>query len=215
MRSSLSRAITLALVLPASFYACGGDVDPVQFADDAGRARRDSGVDPIDASPGTDSGAKDSGAPKDAGKDSSTMTCPDPTDLGGLDSPKALPAITDKDANPPHFVEGIMSSATDKDAYSLFAEDTFPALIGLTASVNIADVELCIYLKCKNGSALTLNKCTRGTRANDPIAGDGCCDPMTVEPDYNCSGANDSVNAELHVKAKAPICQAYKLEYNM
>jgi hypothetical protein len=220
MRSFLSRASRLALVLVpvgVSFFACGGDVDPVQFTEDAGRPRRDSGAEPIvDASTMVDSGGvKDSGLPKDAGKDSSAMTCPDPSDLGGLDSPKQLPAITDSDANPAHFVEGIMSSATDKDAYSVFGEDTTFARVGLTAKVNVADVEICMFMKCKNGSTLTLNKCNRGTRSTDPVAGEGCCDPMVVEPDYNCSGANDSVNFELHVKAKAPICQAYKLEYNM
>lgn len=204
----------IAACFVGGVFACGGDVDPVQFADDAGRARRDSGAATPDAAD-EDSGMLLSDGGADAAKEASNM-CPDPTDLGGLDSPRILPAITDNDATPPHSVEGLLSSAKDVDAYTFFAEDTTGHLVGLTAKINVADAEICIYVKCKNGQPTDVSACTKGTKSMDTIAGQGCCGPSEVAPTYNCPNSTDeSVNVELQVKAIAPICTAYKVEYNM
>jgi hypothetical protein len=210
---SLFASVTLGSIV----FACGGDVDPVQFEDpDAGRVRRDSGAADVVVTPVIDSGVVDSGVVKDSGTPDSS-TCADPTDLGGLESPRALPAITDSDANPPHSVQGILSSATDKDSYSFFGEDKVGALVGLTAKIDIPNAELCIFMKCKNGTPTNVSACSKGTKATDPVAGPGCCGTTEVTPDYDCGGTfdNDSAEIEIHVKATAPMCQAYRVDYNM
>jgi hypothetical protein len=215
----LSHLLSFVGLCVVSAAACGGDVDPIPTnEEDAGRVRRDAGGSdatvtvPRDASSDV-TAPKDGGPPRDSGSDASS--CADPEDLGGLDSPKSLPPITDKDVTPPHRAEGILSSGTDVDSFSFFGEDVTFGLVDFRATINVPNVELCVFIKCNTGTMNGAVTCDSGTPNTDTVAGDGCCDPLTVKPKYECSGVNDSGKFELHVKAKVPMCAAYAIDYNL
>lgn len=189
--------------------ACGSDPGPVEDTVDSGTTRRpdagkDTGVLPVE-----DSGTPDAKA--DVG------TCADPDDLGGIESPKQLSPIDDKDASPPHKVGGIISSERDADAYSFVGNDVSFAVMGLKANTNLPNAELCVFIKCVGGTT-KLNSCVKGTQKNSDLGYPGCCDATAVELDHNCTGlgqVNDSVNVTMTLTPKVDMCSPYFIEYNM
>ncbi|MFO0666227.1 MAG: hypothetical protein U0174_19895 [Polyangiaceae bacterium] len=199
--------------------ACGGE--------DATGNQPDSSStyspDPYDGDPKSDGGitVKDSGTSSSSGgNDASpdTSTCNDPDDLGGPESPKQLPAITDDDVNPPHKIKGILSSNKDVDAYKYLANDTTGHVTNLNAQLNALSGKLCLFIACVGGTT-KINKCSKGTAATDAANRPGCCDAKDVAIDYNCTGfgqIDDSIQVYTEVRpdANTPACMDYLVEYN-
>lgn len=163
-----------------------------------------------------DAGTSSSSGGDDGGSDAST--CSDPDDLGGAESPKQLAAITDDDANPPHKVQGILSSNKDTDAYKFLANDTTGHVTNLNAQLSALSGKLCLFIKCVGGTT-KINSCTKGTAATDAAGRAGCCDAKNVAIDHNCTGfgqIDDSIQVYMEVRPEAntPACMDYLVEYN-
>lgn len=210
---------SLGLVL-----ACGGDEVTGSQPDGGSSYSPDpyDGDDPWAGDGGitvkTDSGSSTSSSSggNDGGSDAST--CKDPDDLGGAESPKQLPAITDDDVNPPHKILGILSSNKDVDAYKYLANDTTGHLTNLNAQLSALSGKLCLFIACVGGTT-KINKCDKGTSATDAAGRPGCCAAKDVAIDYNCTGfgqIDDSIQVytEVRPEANTPACMDYLVEYN-
>ena len=163
-----------------------------------------------------DGGTSSSGG-EDGGSDAAP-TCSDPDDLGGAESPKQLPGITDDDVNPPHKIRGILSDNKDVDAYKYLATDSNGHVTNLNAQLSALSGKVCLFIACVGGTT-KLNGCDKGTEAKDASNRPGCCDAKSVALDYNCTGFgqfDDSIQVytEVRPEANTPACMDYLVEYN-
>jgi hypothetical protein len=209
--SALAMVFLGVAAIGGSSVACGGE-DPEGSPDAGTTSRRDAGRD-TGVTPEPDAGPIDSGTPDMGAK------CDDPEDLGGLDSPKNIGSIDDKDADPWHKTGGIISSGRDVDAYSFVGRDATGGIIDLRAKMALPNAELCVFIRCVSGKDKTnLKSCKKGTMKTGDQGDPGCCSPSEVELDYDCTGiiqVDDSVNVLMSVTPKADMCVPYVVEYNM
>lgn len=144
-------------------------------------------------------------------------TCDDPDDLGGEDSPVKLPEITDKDATPPHRLRGVMAGVSDVDAFTFLGTDSNFGVIDFRASTSGSNMEVCAFVKCVKGTTAR-GACSQGAAATSALGEAGCCDTNAVAFSWNCKGftqVDDSANVTIRIKASAPICTPYNVDYNL
>ncbi|MGC4079464.1 MAG: hypothetical protein QM702_20975 [Rubrivivax sp.] len=132
-----------------------------------------------------------------------------------------MPTIDDCDVNMGS-ITSLLSGAPDTDYFKFTGNDVIGCAVDPTAQIDVAGVELCVFVACKTaGSTITLNGCTGGTAAQGTPAGTvGCCTqtktPVTV--DYDCSGSDDSANVTLRAKRPAGssdnTCTPYHVSYH-
>ena len=114
---------------------------------------------------------------------------------------------------------GVANGILDKDFYKFLGTDNFGfgCVVGATAGTTAAELEVCMFVKCKTGDT-DFQGCTKGTQATSDIGMKGCCanSPGTVELDYNCTGTTDeSGDFYMRVKARVDKCIPYTLSYGL
>lgn len=171
----------------------------------------------LDSGSSGDNDGGSSGLP-DGGSSSGGPVCNDTDDAGGSEAAaKGLPAVSDCDAQVTK--SGVANGILDKDFYKFLGTDNFGfgCVVGATAGTTAAELEVCMFVKCKTGDT-DFQGCTKGTQATSDIGMKGCCanSPGTVELDYNCTGTTDeSGDFYMRVKARVDKCIPYTLSYGL
>jgi len=150
-------------------------------------------------------------------------TCIDKDDPGSSETTaKVLPNTDDCD-NSIKTVKGVANGAVDVDYYKLTAEDKgsitqFCSLDTIFESPT-AGLELCVYVRCKNGTPTSVSGCTGGTQKTSTIGMPGCCasTPSQATPKWDCAGVTDDDSADFFISTKqlagGDKCLPYELRY--
>lgn len=220
-------------VLSAIWIGCGadggtdttGDLESDAGGGGGGEAGQEPGLDEdggvvfLDAGlgggGGTDGGGGGGGMDGGGGGGSGLM-CMDTNDVGNTDATaKALPGITDNDADAAS-VNSIIDGALDVDMYSVAGADTFGYVINGTITTPTPEVEVCMFAKCQKGT-MNFMGCSGGTQSTNDIAMPGCCltSPGTAVLNHNCTGTtDDSLNTFIRVKGLKNACIPYSVTYH-
>lgn len=131
---------------------------------------------------------------------------------GDVASAQELTDITDCDAKGFSF-SGTADGSSDEDWYTLHAAD----VVGCSVDPNLAiqasqSTELCAYFLCDTGD--TSVSCFGASTAAVTAMGDkGCCtEALSISPEVECSGTNDSVQVWIRVRTLSPACVGYKVQ---
>jgi hypothetical protein len=140
--------------------------------------------------------------------------CVDDDDIGGLDSPKPLPPIDDKDVTPRRKVIGKIKDSNDVDAFRFTGNDTTFALLEPYAKINVAGAELCLLAKCTNATT-EVTKCTKGSKRTEGGL-EGCCGSSEASFELNCDGpVTDTADYTIVVRSTSLMCTSYEVEYSL
>lgn len=219
----IATALATSTLLALVWIGCGTDNGDPEV--DAGTAAPRQKYDAGNTEPDLDSGS--------AGEDASTgepdastgdgggnppPVCNDTDDAGGSEAAaKVLPVQSDCDGQVTK--AGVANGIIDRDFYKFAGTDNFGfgCVVGATAGTTAADLEVCMFVKCKTGDT-EFQGCTKGTAATSEIGTKGCCtnSPGTVELDYNCGGTTDEGgDFFMRVKARVDKCIPYTLSYGL
>ena len=111
-----------------------------------------------------------------------------------------------------------MQSAVDVDMYKLSGSDESFCNVETDFEAKTAGIQLCVFLKCKNGTLNPVTGCAAGTAATSDTGMKGCCTskPGHVTPQFACDGFTDNDSADFVIRVKgenANACLAYQFDY--
>lgn len=193
---------------PATTAASQGDDDTPRPAFDAS----------IDGEGDTDDGgAPDPGDP-DPNPPGGGDECIDNNDPGGAENvAKALANQTDCD-NSAKTIKGVLNGPVDVDYYRMTVTDKFGCSIDTDFESATSGPELCVFVKCTNGTTTHLKSCKSGVQKTSDIGMLGCCSslPGKAIPDWDCGGITDNDSADMFIRVKqtANQCLPYTVDYH-
>jgi hypothetical protein len=149
--------------------------------------------------------------------------CIDNGDPGGSENVATMLPDTDDCDTDLKTLKGIAKGGVDVDFYKLAAKDSgisfkhpFGCRINADFENETAGTELCVYARCANSSVDAVTGCDGGTVATSEIGMKGCCvaGPGRANPQWDCSGLDDSVDFFLRVRQQGgDQCLPYSVKY--
>jgi hypothetical protein len=218
----------LAFVAAAAvvFAGCGTDNGDPNLGDPedyepptSSSSTKDSGSrPPFEASVDDDASDGDAGDPDTDPNPDDPDQCIDTDDAGGSENLAKVLGDTDDKQNTPRLVTGVMNGAVDVDFYKFAVSDTTGALMDTDFSTTSSGVELCVWVKCKNGRETTVSSCKNGVGVTSQGLMQGCCGtaPVNVTPSWDCKGFTDDDSADVLVRVRQSEdkCVQYSWSYN-
>ena len=143
--------------------------------------------------------------------------CIDQADPGGSENvAKSLGAQEDCD-NSVKTVKGVLNGFVDVDYYKLTLADKFGCSVDTDVTSPTTGVELCVFVKCTNGTTTSINGCGGGVQRTSEIGMKGCCaaSPSKPTPDWDCGGITDDDSADMFIRVKntGKACLPYTFTY--
>jgi len=159
--------------------------------------------------------------------DGETEACAEPICDVDVDEPNDteqqaafLGAIGDDDDDGSQ-ARGQLGGSEDIDWYFYEGSDDFLSTTDPFAQSNVRELEVCIYLECVAGIAITQIDCPQGTTPRTSPAGrPGCCaqnsEGFGFDPTCGSSSLNDDSSVVFMSVARGPagVCQPYSLTYH-
>lgn len=192
-------------------FGSPGDTEETEEPESKERPAFDASFEPTPETP-------DSGSGGPSGGDGGGGPCNDKDDPGATENvAKVLPATTDCDDNY-KTVAGIVQSAVDVDMFKLSGTDKTLCSVETDFDLKTSNVQLCVFLKCTNGTLNPVTGCAAGVSATSDTGMKGCCTSKAghVTPEWDCGGITDNDSADFVIRVKgenANACLAYQFDY--
>jgi hypothetical protein len=212
---------TFAFFVGAALFGCAAASSDGGGADDPGDPSAPGTKHDEAPRPGFDASfdsASPDGGPPEPSRDGGAGPCIDDDDPGGSENvAKALPGTTDCDDKPKN-VGGVLNGPVDVDYYRLTVTDKLGCSVETDFESPTSGVELCVFVKCLNGTTTNVSGCNGGVQKTSEIGMKGCCatTPGKAIPNWDCGGITDNDSADIFVRVKqtANRCLPYTISYH-